>query len=56
MLPERTSLEFRAEAFNLMNTAVFGTPGTTVGTPTFGVVSATANTPRQLQFALKIKF
>jgi hypothetical protein len=55
-LPERTSLEFRAEAFNLTNTTVFGKPGSTVGTPTFGVVSSTANTPRQLQFALKLKF
>jgi hypothetical protein len=55
-LHERTSLEFRAEAFNLTNTAVFGAPGTTLGTPTFGVVSATANKPRQLQFALKFKF
>ncbi len=53
---ERANIEFRAEAFNLTNSAVFAAPGSTVGTPTFGVVSTLANTPRELQFALKIQF
>jgi hypothetical protein len=35
---------------------VKGRFGNTVGTPTFGVVSSTSNTPRQLQFALKLQF
>jgi hypothetical protein len=51
-----SSLQFRAEAFNATNTAIFAAPGNTVGTPTFGVVSSTSNTPRQLQFALKLQF
>ena len=51
-----SSLQFRAEAFNATNTAIFAAPGNTVGTPTFGVVSSTSNTPRQLQFALKFQF
>ena len=55
-LLEGANLEFRAEAFNLTNSVVFAAPGATVGTPTFGVVSALANTPRELQFALKVQF
>jgi hypothetical protein len=51
-----SSLQFRAEAFNATNTAIFAAPGNTVGTPTFGVVSSTSNTPRQMQFALKLQF
>jgi len=51
-----SSLQFRAEAFNATNTAIFAAPGNTVGTPAFGVVSSTSNTPRQLQFALKLQF
>jgi hypothetical protein len=52
----RYGLEFRAEAFNITNTAVFAAPNSVVGSPTFGVVSALGNTPRQLQFALKLRF
>jgi hypothetical protein len=50
------NLQFRAEAFNLTNTSVFAAPGNVVGTTTFGVVSSIANSPRQLQFALKLQF
>ena len=52
----RFNLQFRAEAFNLANRVQFANPGLTLGTATFGVVSAAANTPRQLQFALKLLF
>ncbi len=55
-LYRESSLQFRAEAFNATNTAIFAAPGNTVGSPTFGVVSSTSNTPRQLQFALKVQF
>ncbi|MGB8538021.1 MAG: TonB-dependent receptor [Acidobacteriaceae bacterium] len=53
---ERVNLEFRVEAFNLTNTAVFGTPNNVINAPNFGVVTSTANTPRELQLALKINF
>lgn len=53
---ERTRLEFRAESFNLTNTATFGIPNATVDTASAGVVTSTANNPRQLQFALKLNF
>jgi len=54
---ERTTLQFRAEAFNITNTPNFGVPGNQLGTAAFGVISDTANTlPRNLQFALKLLF
>ena len=55
---ERTKLQFRAEAFNLTNTPVFDTPGVDVQSRTFGVVTATAFSPkpRELQMALKLTF
>lgn len=55
---ERWRLDFRAEAFNLMNTPAFGFPGATVGTPAFGVISSTlpGTDGRQIQFALKLNF
>jgi hypothetical protein len=53
---EQTNLEFRAEAFNLTNTAVFSVPQNVVNSAGFGAVTSTANVPRQLQFALKVQF
>jgi len=53
---ERARLEFRGEAFNLMNTPLFAAPGATVNTPTFGVVTTQENAPRQVQLGLKILF
>ena len=55
-LPGETSLQFRAEAFNATNSVVFSAPSSVVGTTTFGTVGSTANTPRELQFALKLAF
>lgn len=53
---ESWNLEFRAEAFNVTNTAVFGTPNNVINAPNFGVVTTTANAPRELQLALKLSF
>jgi hypothetical protein len=67
---EAINLQFRAEAFNLFNTPSFGQPGANIGAygpngvalPTsggFGQISSTAapsQTPRQIQFALKLIF
>lgn len=57
-ISERFRLDFRAEAFNLMNTPAFGFPGATVGTPAFGVISSTlpGTDGRQVQFALKLYY
>jgi Carboxypeptidase regulatory-like domain len=56
-LPMRggTALELRAEAFNLFNAPPFANPGATLGTPTFGIISA-AGDPRVIQLAAKFLF
>ena len=66
MLPfrEGVSLQFRAEFFNVFNHAQFYLTGDgsfgfqqNIASPTsFGVVNATAGNPRDIQFALKLKF
>jgi len=53
---ERLSLQFRAEAFNLMNTPRFDRPNQGANGVQFGVISGTANSPRQIQLALKLIF
>jgi outer membrane receptor protein involved in Fe transport len=57
-LPRESSVEFRAEAFNILNDVVFAAPDSVVGDPTFGAVSSTATgyNSRELQFALKLRF
>lgn len=51
-----TSLELRADAFNLSNTTNFANPAATLNVSGYGVVSATATDPRQLQFGAKFLF
>lgn len=66
---ERRYLQFRFEAFNLLNHANWGDPGTSLGsdrldssgrpiagTGNFGVISSTRTAMRQLQFSLKLVF
>jgi Carboxypeptidase regulatory-like domain len=53
---EHLGLQFRAEFFNIFNRPEFGPPGTTVGTPQFGVVSSQVNNPRLVQLAMKFLF
>jgi hypothetical protein len=53
---ESAFVQFRAEAFNLTNTPVFGMPGTTFGAVTFGDISSQSNAPRQVQFGLRLQF
>ena len=52
---EDRRLEFRAEAFNLFNTVIFGQPGNDISNPAaFGKVTTAGNSARQLQFSLKL--
>jgi hypothetical protein len=53
---ERLKAELRAEAFNAFNTPQFSNPDTGVTNGTFGVISSQANSPRQIQIALKLLF
>jgi len=65
LIGETKRLQFRAEAFNVFNHMVLAVPATsiapsysggTVSYGTAGVVSGIANTPRELQLALKFLF
>lgn len=53
---ERWNAQFRAEAFNLLNSVRFSPPNQNFGNPQFGVVNAQQNQPRVLQFGLKLLF
>ena len=53
---ERLGVQFRTEFFNLTNTPIFGAPNTRFGTGAFGVIGRQANTPRQIQLALRLTF
>lgn len=52
---ERTTVQVRAEVFNLLNHTNFGLPDNYVGSPTFGQILS-ADTPRRLQLGLKLLF
>jgi hypothetical protein len=60
---EKTSLQFRAELFNILNHTNFLTPNEVVYSsatsgisPTAGVITATSTTSRQIQFGAKVQF
>jgi len=53
---EGTRIEFRLEAFNVLNRVQFAGPDATFGDATFGTISAQANAPRQVQLGLKAYF
>jgi len=62
-ITERLRAQFRADAFNVLNHTNFGTPSRTAAqlfgaagnlVSTAGLITTTATTSRQLQFALKI--
>jgi hypothetical protein len=53
---EKLNLQFRAEVFNLTNSARFSPPNQSFGNAQFGVVSAQNNLPRIVQFGLKLVY
>jgi hypothetical protein len=55
-ITERTSMQFRAEFFNVMNHTTFGTPNGGLGGTNFGLSTYTATTERQIQFGLRLTF
>lgn len=60
-ISERVNLQFRAEAFNLLNRANYGTPNAVVFSgagvnSSAGFISLTATTSRQIQLGLKLIF
>ncbi len=60
-ISEKTSLQFRAEFFNIVNHPNFASPNATVFSGTAanasaGLITTLATTPRQIQFGLKLIF
>ena len=55
---ERTTLQFRAESFNIFNIMNYGVPNAEVGQSNFGTISSLADQhyPRQFQFGLRLSF
>src|ERR1019366_1938666 len=60
-LSERAGLQIRAEFFNVLNRANFGTPNAVVFSSgaisaSAGLITSTTTTSRQIQFGLKLIF
>jgi hypothetical protein len=55
-ITEKVRLQFRAEAFNVCNHPLFGSPNTSPTSSSFGVITTQTNSPRAIQFALRLKF
>jgi hypothetical protein len=53
-LAERVRLQFRGEAFNLLNTPQFGLPGATIGAAGAGIIGSVVTPERQIQLALRL--
>ena len=53
-ITERMKLQLRGEFLNAFNTVRFSEPNVSVVSGQFGVISGQANSPRQIQFGLKI--
>jgi hypothetical protein len=54
-ITERANVQFRAEAFNLLNRTNLDLPDIFLGSPTFGRISS-ADSPRRVQLGLKVLF
>jgi hypothetical protein len=56
-ISERFSLDFRTELFNALNQVIFGGPVTSITAADFGRIRLNqVNTPRQIQFGLRLAF
>jgi hypothetical protein len=51
---ERLRVQFRSEFLNAFNTPRFGGPTTGVTSASFGQITSQSNSPRQIQFGLKL--
>ncbi len=56
-ITERVALDFRTELFNALNQVIFGGPVTSFTSADFGKIRLNqVNTPRQIQFGLRLSF
>jgi len=55
-ITERMNAQFRFEAFNAFNRTEFAAPNVSPTSSSFGTITGQANTSRQIQMGLKLKF
>jgi hypothetical protein len=55
-LTERSSFEFRGEAFNALNMVNLGTPNRFVNTPQFGTITMPMTPGREIQLSARVSF
>jgi Carboxypeptidase regulatory-like domain len=55
-LTESTRMQFRWESYNAFNTNAFALPNNNLRSASFGRITGTASTPREMQFALRFEF
>ena len=53
---QKTRVELRFEAFNLLNRTIWGAPDSTITSANFGLVTGLANSPRQMQLGVRFEF
>jgi hypothetical protein len=53
---EGLRMEFRIDAFNVLNQVTFGAPNTTPTSSSFGVVTTQMNVPRRMQGMIRVQF
>jgi hypothetical protein len=53
---ENQRLTFRAEAYNVFNSNSFDAPDLNIASPTFGRITRSLTSPREIQFALRFDF
>ena len=53
---ERTSFQFRGEAFNALNKVNLGTPNRFVNTPQFGTITMAMTPGREIQLSARVSF
>jgi hypothetical protein len=56
LVRDRVNVQFRAQAFNALNTPLFSGPNTSFGSSNFGKITSQANFPRYLQLGLHITY
>ncbi len=53
-MTDQVRLDVRLEAFNLFDRVVWGAPNTDFNSANFGMITSQGNSPRQMQFGLKL--
>ena len=55
-LPHESNFQFRADAFNILNTVSLAPPTVSASSTAFGLIGSTVSTERRIQLSLKLSF